>query len=249
MSADLEPQKQTPESWQKDQGPSGATAAGPVTWATPPPAPRSETIRREQLEKRYQELERRYQELYAVYERVLREQDEERSRLRAELAMSEEDASRLREEVRQLQDQRPSSLNGELTRIDEMLSKIREREAEILKRVEEVHRENDLLANALKAVRQAEARAQIEQARSESRLKGIAEVLLRHSLGLASAKESIQQSIGNLRSLVQPLQGELKRTGSPLAKGLIRDLEAELVHLEALERRIGEMTQTIATAQ
>jgi chromosome segregation ATPase len=228
-----------------DQG-IGAVAAGAPIWANVPPPPRSETIRREQLEKRYQELERRYQELYAVYERVLREQDEERSRLRAELAMAEEDSSRMREEIRQLQEQRPSTISSELARIDETLAKIRQREGELFRKVEEVHKENDMLASALKAVRQAEARAQIDQARSESRLRAIAEVLLRHSLSLSAARENLQQISGSLRSMLPPLQGELKRSPSTIGKGLLRDLEAELAHIENLDQRMAEMTESIA---
>lgn len=241
MSAEAGPQKfldrhSIEAAWAEDLA---MPAAGPV-----PPAPASrhpDTLRREQLEKRYGELERRYQELYAVYERVLKEQDEERSRLKSDLIQADEDIANLREELRTLQENRPSQLATELARIDETLAQIRAREADLFRKVAEVHQENDALAVALKKVRATEARAQIDQARAESRLQGLAEVLLKHSLSLSATQELVQQSLTNLRSLLQPLQGELARGQSPLAKGLLRDLEDELKQLTDIQARLQGM--------
>ncbi len=207
---------------------------------------RGEAARATVAQKRYQDLERRYQELYAVYESVVSEQSEEKTHLLRERDQADEECARLKEELRLLHEGRTHSMPLSLVQLDETLKRIRRAEAELAGRVEQVRAENQALSTALAVSRQGEMRAQLEQARTESRLKTIAEVLLGHCVELESAKNALTGSIASMQSLLNPIEGELKRSESELAEGLLRDLKQELELLRGVQSKMENLSRQTA---
>jgi predicted nucleic acid-binding Zn-ribbon protein len=198
---------------------------------------------------RYQQLERRYQELYAVYEAVVSDREEERARAVQERERIEAECARLREELRlwEVGDSRlppPAWLDLEGT-----LKKVRGAEAELSQRVLEVREQNEKLETELGKARRAEMKAELERVTLESRLRDVSERLLSYAVEVNAAKESLLSSIEALEGLEAPLAGEMKRAGSELSGGLMRDLKRELAVLTEVQRRLGDLSSEALPAE